>query len=450
MKKIIPLLLCIIICIVTYFNGTLMVKANFIEKIDITAESSLLINMDNDQIIFDKNSDKKMYPASLTKILTSIVVLENVKDIDKTIYTAKYSDFDEFVGLNISNADIRNDEKISVRNLLYAIMLQSANEAANVLANNVFDSREKFILEMNRTAKKIGATNSNFVNPHGLFNENQYTTAQDMYKITKYALNIPVFKEIAFSATYDIPQTNKHDPRRLTTTILMQDRIRGGEYYRSYIKGVKTGTLPEAGRCVISTATINNIQYMAIVLKAPINDPNGNKYKKNNSFVDTINMYNWVRNNLKNQKVAETDVAITESPISLTSDKDFILLYPKTNYSVVIPKDTDESVVQKKFDVNKNLKAPLKAGDVVGTVSFSLFDKNVGQVDLIVAEDVKLNYLLLIIDTVKNIFSSNIAKAIIIILGLAVIGYIYMMIKINKKRGRKIKRSKKRFKKRIY
>jgi len=450
MKRTISLTLCFIICISLVFNSKNIVNANFIDKVNVSASTALLINMENDQIIFEKNSNAKVFPASLTKILTTIVVLENVKDIDKTIYTANYDDFDEFVGINISNADIRSDEQLTVRQLLYASMLQSANEAANVLARNVFGSREKFILEMNNTAKRVGATNSNFVNPHGLFDEKQYTTAGDMYKITKHALQIPVFKDIAFSSTYDIPATNKHKPRRLTTTVLMQDRIRGGSYYRSYIKGVKTGTLPEAGRNVITTATINNVNYLSIVMNAPINDTNGVKYPHNKSFTDTIAMFNWVRSNLKKQKVAETDVAIAESKVSLTSQNDFVLLYPKDNYSVVIPKDTDDSVVKKTFNIGDKLKAPLKSGDVVGTVTFSLFDKDVGQVDLIVAENVKLNYLLLIIDTVKNVLSSTIVKIILTVLAIASICYVYMTIKINKKRGKKIKRSKKTFKRRKF
>lgn len=438
MKKIILSLTIFILLINFNFKD---VKANYKPDINILAESYLLINMDNEQTLLEKDIDKKMYPASLTKIMTAIIVLENVNDIDQTTFTATQGLFDEFFGLDISNADIRIGETLTVRQLLYASLLQSANEAANILAYNVGDKNiDKFVKMMNNKAKEIGANNTNYVNPHGLFSENQYTTASDLYKITKYALSIPIFKEIVSKSKYPVPQTNKHEPRILSTTLLMQDKNNGGKYYRSYIKGVKTGTLPEAGRCLVTSAEINKSNYICIVLNSPLKDAAGKPYQDNMSFIDSINMYEWLQSSLKTEKVAETDKAITETNIQLSKNKDHVLLYPDKNFSLLIPKDSNESVIKKNIILNENLKAPIKSGQIIGKCQFLLFDKVLGEVNLISSENIDVSYVLLIADIIKRALSSIWAKIISILIIFSIALYIITMIKTNKKRTYKIRK----------
>ncbi|MGL5972723.1 MAG: D-alanyl-D-alanine carboxypeptidase family protein [Oscillospiraceae bacterium] len=442
MKQVISLSLAFLIMFMVPLNNT---KAYFNDSVDILAESSLLVNIDNGQILIKKNSDKKMYPASLTKIITAIIVLENVQDIDGTQYTAKSDFLNEFKGINISNAGIKSGETLNVRQLLYAILLQSANEAANILADNVFNDRDEFISKMNERVNELGATNTNFVNAHGLFDENQYTTADDLYILTKHAMTIPVFNEISSSSSFDMPQTNKQPARRFTTTVLMQDRLRGGKYYMNYVKGIKTGSLSESGRCLVTTAKINGSSYMLVILNSPMVDENGTRYPDNKSFVDSINIYEWTKNNLKNITVAETDIAITEINIKLSNKNDFTLLYPADNFFVSIPKNSDESVVQKKITLNEGIKAPLKSGDILGKSEFLIFGDVVGSVDLKVGEDIDISYPLLVIDLIQNAFSSIWTRIIIVAVLIALFIYIYVTIKTNKQnmKRRKIKRSKK-------
>ena len=442
MKKKISLILTLIILIST--NATVAYAAYNINEIGvpIEAESVLLMNTDNGQTLLKKNSDKRMNPASLTKIMTAIVVLEHYKDknIDEETITAKAGLFNEFKGINISNADIRSGEVLTVRQLLYCIMLQSANEAANILADQVGGNTEGFAQIMNDTAKRIGANNTNFVNAHGLYNENHYTTAEDMAIISKHAMTLPGFMDIVSTSTYKIPQTNKHEPRTLTTTVLLQDKTRGAQYYKPYVKGIKTGTLPEAGRCVVTTATKNGVNYLLVVLNAPLSTTAS---PQNKSFTDTINIYEWAFKNLNSLKVADKNEAITEMPLKLASGKDFLLVYPKDDFLVSVPDGANESAIKKVFEMPEIIKAPIEQGQIIGKCEFVLFDEVVGSVELIANEKIEVSYPLLIMDTIKRGFSSVWAK---IVLGIVVVFagvYLFSMVKANQNKERKIKRSKK-------
>ena len=162
------------------------------------AESYLLVSLDTGEVIFEKNAHTQRPPASLTKMLTTYVAMKYTDDLDATTVTQTTRHTDELYGMNSSTADIRNGETLTMRQLLYAMMLPSGNEAANMVADSIGNgSRSNFCMLMNTEAKRIGCTDTNFSNPHGLFSDNHYTTAWDMYLIAKACYETPGFMDIA-------------------------------------------------------------------------------------------------------------------------------------------------------------------------------------------------------------------------------------------------------------
>ena len=202
------------------------------------SKSVLLVSMDNGQTVYEKEADKKMYPASTTKIMTYIIAYEN--------------------GTGSSTAFLSDHigEKVKAIDLFYSLMVPSGNDAAMVLADYVGNGDIKFFVDkMNAKAAELGCTNTHFENPDGLHNKNHYTTARDLVKITNYALTLPNFQKISNTVSY----TCEGDDTALRTTNLLIDG--NSEYYYTYAKGIKTGTTDQAGRCLVTTASARNISH---------------------------------------------------------------------------------------------------------------------------------------------------------------------------------------------
>ncbi|MBQ8918043.1 MAG: D-alanyl-D-alanine carboxypeptidase, partial [Oscillospiraceae bacterium] len=187
-------------------------QAAYTPDFDLQSETVLLLNMDTGKVMYEKNADARVYPASLTKIMTAILALENVEDLDGTKVALKQYIQDMLYGKNASLGGILLGEEVSMRGLLYASMLQSANEASLMIGDYLGDgSLTQFAEMMNDKAKELGCTGTNFVNPNGLHDENHYTTARDMAKIAAYAMQNPEFVEIVNTISMDIGPTNKHE-----------------------------------------------------------------------------------------------------------------------------------------------------------------------------------------------------------------------------------------------
>jgi D-alanyl-D-alanine carboxypeptidase (penicillin-binding protein 5/6) len=210
---------------------------------EVNARAYVLASLDTGEIIFEKNSNERYDPASLTKLLTAYTTYKYVEDFEGTKVTAPRYVYDELFGMNSSTADIRQGEILSVKDLMYAMLLPSANEAASILADYIGNGDiTNFCMMMNNEARKLGCKNTNFTNAHGLFTDNHYTSAYDMYLIAKACYNTPGFMDIVTTNTYYMPANIKHASEYpIQNTNKMQ--VRTSPYYRSYVKGMKTGTL---------------------------------------------------------------------------------------------------------------------------------------------------------------------------------------------------------------
>lgn len=441
MKKITALILTILIFIPA-MSGLKLSAVSFQPNFVVNSEYAYLVSLDTGDVIYEKNSDVRTPPASLTKIMTAILVLENIEDLENTMITAPAVIFDELYGQNASTADFRHYEVASAKDLMYGMMLQSACEAASILGYYIGgDSVENFVAMMNDKAKEIGALDTHFSNAHGLYAEDQYTTARDMAIITQYAMKLPMFMEISCTTGYDIPPSNKHaESRYVTHTNIMLDKRRGGEYYYEYAKGIKTGTLDEAGRCLVSTASKDGSNYLLVTLKAPLKDEEGNA--KRYELIGARNLYNWAFENFEQTRLLSPDEEIGEVAVEFSDGNNYVLVKPSAEYSTLWDKSVDLSTIERKISLAETVTAPVRKGAKLGTMELNFAGGNLITVDLVAVNDVERSELKYNLALAKEFFKTGWFKlAIGILIGLIVL-YLVIYIVLTKKnrRRRKIKR----------
>lgn len=417
-------------------------SASFNSLLETEADVVLLVNTDSETVIFDKNADKKTAPASITKIVTCMLVLENCEDFNTPI-TCKRECLDGLYEQNAATVGILAGETLTVKELLYCLMLPSAADAANMLADYIGGSIENFVVMMNDFVKSLGCEDTTFINAHGLDEDGgNITTAYDLYKITKYALQNPTFKEITGTLRYEIAPTEKYPYTRYlnNTNKMMNSAYK--DYYSPYISGVKTGTTALAGHCVISTASKNGYNYMLIVMNAPQYDIDGDNVEENVAFTDSKRIYEWAFDNIVLTKVTNTTDVVTVVDVKYNWKVDHLRLLPAKEISALVPSGTESgSLVIRPVESETPtvVKAPIEKGDVIGKAEILYGEDVVATVDLVAGESVSRSIILWIFDGIKTILSSTVFKILFALLLVLVIIYILLIIHRNRIRAKRKK-----------
>ncbi len=408
----------------------------------MTSQYVYLYNIDSGKVIYEKNADVKTSPAGLTAIMTAILAMENTSDLDGTEITAPGYIFDILYGQGAATADVRRGETISMRKLLYCLMLQSAAEAALTIADYVGDgSIDYFVEMMNAKAQELGCSNTNFVNAHGLYDENQYTTARDMAAIALHAMEIDGFMDIADTYSINIGPSNIHDTWYLNSTNYMI--VPGSRYYYDGAHGIKTGSLPEAGNCLVTTATRDGLTYLLVILGAPQADANGNRYEENLALSEGAKLLDWAFNNFSVRNVVRQGDLITTRPLEVAKDKDTINVISADRLDALIPSDlSSESCVFVYEGLPDVIKAPIEEGTSLGKAQVLLSGTVIGEVNLVAGETVESSFFLMVQDFFKSIFESFLFKFILIFVILAAILYVVLLYLRNKNQKNRIKRRK--------
>lgn len=394
------------------------------------SDTVLLVNLDTGVTVYSKEADTKRYPASLTKIMTYVVVADNVKDFDTKIeITEKSLKPLEGTGSSLSAVSYNIGKKLTVKQLLQCLMISSGNDAALVLADYVGgDAGVKgFVKMMNDKAKELGCENTHFVNPHGLHDSDHYTTARDMYKITSYALMLPDFSTITNTTSYEIG-----DEYYATTNHLLDSF---SDYYYQYARGIKTGTTDEAGRCLVTQAVADGYSYLAVLMHAPYNEAEGTDEYYN--MEDAAELFRWAFRNITLKEVVTRETPVCEEKINLSWDKGSIQLSPEEDFNVLLPNNVEDKDISIKTDVPDYIDAPVKEGDYVGKASVYYKDEKVATFNLVADETVERSTLLYILDLLKNVFTSIyfIGAAIIVVILFAL--YLFVIVKHNKDNPRR-------------
>ncbi len=358
----------------------------------VWSEAVYMVNTDTGDVVYEKNPNKKMYPASTTKIMTAIIALESVSDWSKKV-TVPYDCFNEFVGddpnkWDPSHADIQPlQNNLTYEDCIYALMLPSACEAANILAYNVGGGNmEKFYQMMNDKAKELGCTGTHFSNAHGLYEDDNYTTAKDLFLITEYAMKNPKFVQVVSTYEYLMPENdNNAEPYYIYSTISLMRPT--SMYYYEYAIGVKTGTVDQSGRCLVSTAK-KQFNYMLVTLNAPIYDSEGEYYEEWYSMVDHINLYEWAFENFAMTTIVSKNEQIDEVEVTLGENASHVVLRPQKDYTALMPVTIDANSVQKVTATYDSVQAPVKKGDILGVMDVKFKGETITSVNLVAANDV--------------------------------------------------------------
>ncbi len=429
MKKITSLMAALCIIIVSLFaplSAQAKDKNNdegmYNVSSEIYADAYMLISLDDDThpVIAQKNKDKKKYPASLTKIVTAIVALNNIPDlkaktkVSKNAITVLYGTGAQVAGLEIG-------EEITAEKLLELVLVYSACDACNVIAEMAAGGITEFVKLMNNWVKSIGCTGTNFVNCDGLHDENHYTTPADMALITLEAMKNETFNKIS-----SLKSCEFHGYTYIHTNFML-DRFHV-TYYYEYAEGIKTGSTSEAGYCVITKASKDGYNYLAIVMDSPVKKLKG--YDTKCSFIDAASLFDWAFDSLKYSTVIKSNDIISEIPVINGKDADGVGLISKEDVTALVPSSLDPSAVMiTPIEPPAELEAPITQGEKICEANVIYGDKIIATFDLVSAQSVELSTFLKIANALKNFFGRKAVLAITLVLIALVILYIYVFIK---------------------
>ncbi len=339
---------------------------------DLDSKIVEIYDMNDNKLIYEINKDKKASIASLTKIVTTITAIENIKDLDETVeITEKIL---STVRWDASIAGLKAGDKLTYRDLLYASMLPSGADATNAIAILSSGSIDNFVNKMNDLVKKLKLSNTHFVNVTGLDAEGHYSTADDVRKILSYALNNELFRKIYTTKKYTLSNG-------LTVKSTISTYNKNSNLNTSSIIGSKTGFTEDAGYCLSSISNINSHEFIIIVLNATHKD--GKYY----NFVDTINLIDFLLDNYNNQVLVKKDKTIRVLPIILSKTDKYIVKSPK-EVTLYLPKDYDIKKLKIDYKGLEELSFNNKVGDKIGTISYYYDNKLISKSNIVL--DTKL------------------------------------------------------------
>ena len=339
-------------------------------------ESVYLFNADIDKPILEQNADQQRYIASLTKMMTALLFLESGKDMNAeiTIPASLTQEFKDIQNANGSTINLRIGETVRRIDLLYGLLVASANDAASVIASDVSDGDlTAFVARMNQRAKELGCTGTSFTCVHGLYDYGNVSSAHDLALIAKACAENETYMQVANTLSYTLPATNLHqNERTITSTNLMLNPEY--PYYRDYIRGMKTGFTTLAGRCYVTFAQKDGHTYGLVVLGSDLD----NIYREASEILD------WAFASFSDRELVDTETPLTTAPLKKCRSHEEVELYaaaPVSGYG-----HADDKVTFT-YDLQENISATVKDGAVLGTATVYLDGYEVGTVDLVTHQE---------------------------------------------------------------
>ena len=414
-----------VLLIILMFAALLPVSAMAAEAPEITAKAAVLANADTGEVYFSKNAEDRVQPASTTKIMTALLVVEAVEagSIALDDKVAAYDDCQYNMDEYSTNAEpaIEPGELLSVEELLYCAMLVSANEACNILAEYVSGSVANFVSAMNDRAAELGCTGTSFKNANGLEESGHYTTAADFALIAQEAVKHTLLLEICGTLRYTVPETDFAEERELvnTNSLLNPD----SSYYFEYAYGIKTGYFTNAGYCLVSAASLGGMDVVCVVMGGA---------ESGDQFGDTIAIYDWFFDTYSNREVLSSTDTLMSIPVTLgTTDSTGVRADASVN--VVLPKDFDISGLKYQvtlYDLQEGeaLEAPVNAGEVLGEVTVVMDDEVYGTSYLVATATVEMSRLEYLRSQLRDLFQAPVVRRIITLLIILLAIYVLLVV----------------------
>ncbi len=371
------------------------------DNLNIYSEAVILLENTTGKTLYEKNSEQKMYPASTTKIMTAILAIEkgNLNDVVTVSKTALAQ-----MKPGYSSAYLSEGEIMSVQNLLTVLLVHSANDASNVLAEYISGSIDKFVDLMNDKAKEIGCTNTHFVTTNGLHDDNHYTTAKDLSIIARYCMRNETFRKIVSMRSCTIPATNKSAQRiyKNTNDLLNISSI----YYYQPCIGIKTGYTSEAKNCLVSACSKNGLQLIAVVLGASLTENN-----RSARYVDSKTIYDYAYSTYSKETIAKkSSVLKTIEVKNATSETKNLDLILEKDITALVNNNTKDNITYE-INLNDEIQAPIEANSVLGTVTYKVdgdtYTENLLASHEVTKKDYFFIFILIIILLIFTILSNK-------------------------------------------
>lgn len=434
MKRVSAFLISFVLIVALMISTLSVSAADFGCTVDTVSKSIYMENLDTGTVVYEKNADEKLPPASLTKMMTYIVVCENVPDLENTKVEITEESLD---GLDPESSVMGLTgyigEEFSVLDLLYGLMIPSGNDAALVLANYVGNgSVQNFVDMMNSKSGQLGCKSTHFVNPHGLYDSNHYSTARDLALIAKYASEKPFFNEIESKSLYTVKGMDS--PLETTNYMIDPDY---SDYYYPYVEGGKTGYTDEAGKCLASTAKKDDYRYMCIALGAPYSFSEDINY----AMLDTKEMYEWAFNNIAFVKLVSVGEVVRKLPVEFKWGDVFSNAVTESDIKALLPLEHDESLIKTEIELPDSVRATVEKGQVLGKASVYYNDEFVGSTNIVANETIERdesNYLM-------HRFIGFVVEHILLIVIITCVVIIVMAVLISSHRNKKRRQSRRRY-----
>jgi len=368
-----------------------------LEELDLQCRNAVLLDANFKEVLYDKGANEKAYPASITKVMTALLVMEALESgqlTPDTIVTAGDTAYQSLTG-NFSTANIKVGEAMSVKELLYCLLLPSANEAANILAAAVDGSIEDFVAHMNLKAGELGCQGTHFTNPHGLHNDDHYTTAYDISLYMAAALEYDLFREIIATPSHTVPATNSSAERYFfNTNALISNLYYAGYTYDKCIGG-KTGNTDEAGRCLVSAAEDGDTLLISVVLgSGPIQVPGASELKQG-QFIESKKLLKYGFSNFERVTITKGSEPVDKVTVTLSRQADEVNVKPQGSITRTLPKDLDLDLIETEITLfSPEVEAPVHEGQVLGTMKLSYQGEVYGTLDLVAVNSVERSELL--------------------------------------------------------
>lgn len=428
--KITAVLTAFLFTFAVFFTDITDIKAHaaFTPDVEIDSTGYYMVNLDLDTVIAAKNEHQRCYPASITKVMTAIVALENCSDLEREV-AVTYGATNEFWegDPNYEGAGnagfVVGQSGLTMRDCLYGLLVRSGCEAGNVIGINIAGDLPTFIDMMNKKAQEIGMTNTHFSNTHGLWHADNYSTPYDLYLMCRYAYEKhPTLIDIANTQEYVLPaNTYNPDPYTIVNVNSIIRNIDENVYYYEYAKNIKTGSIDvywdEAGNehagfmNMASMATQNGFNYILVTTGAPYYDSEG--VKTNAHFLDHIAMYKWAFRTFDIVEVINEHTVISNVKVDMGEEADVAVLKPSSAFSTLLPTNLDTSVIQQKITItadmndNKAVVAPIEKGQVMGTLELILDGEVIATRNLIASQSISLSQFEYTMRMINSIFEKD-------------------------------------------
>ena len=427
MKKFI----CLVIIIGMLFAVTVSANAYEITTFEVSAKNAMIVSLDTGEVLYEKAIDEKIYPASITKLMTAAVILDAYPNPSDITVTMTQNAYNKILGTGSAVLNAKVGEEINGKDALASVLISSAGDVVYAYAEAVSGSIEAFVDAMNQKAVELGLNGTHYENPIGLHHEENYTTVRDIRILAEYLIeNYPLITEITKNSRYKMQKTNMSDERLLVTTNYMIDA--NTSYYYPYCTGLKTGFTDEAGRCLVSISQYQGYNYLCITMNCPT--VNGTRTE----FTTSRQLFKWAFTEFEFKSVLDIKTPVAEIPVRLSSDSDYVSLYPASQIRSILPKEADNSsIIIKPNLISESVDAPVKKGDVLGTADVVFAERVIGTVDLIAGNDVESSLFLVILDGIAKIFTSKLFKTLFIIVVVAIVCFVSYVFYINRKKHTK-------------